>query len=143
VKVFGKNGKDSEPGEIAQAILDVIDEHNKNKANIDEDNDFWKFRGSLINMSFTIGYQPTVLLNQMIKANDRGISIFAGAGNKNKDAGNGYPCAQVQAKCVAAVDNTYNKAKFSNYGSVVDFIAPGKDISMCIDNLEVCFHIEC
>ena len=68
------------------------------------------------------------ILYQLIDANDAGISVYAAAGNDNVNAKNTYPCANVQTKCIAAVDNTYNKAKFSNFGSVVDYIAPGKDI---------------
>ena len=67
-------------------------------------------------------------------ANEAGISVFAAAGNKNEDASNTYPCAYPGARCIAAVDNTYNKASFSNYGSVVTFIAPGQDTRKCLSS---------
>jgi subtilisin family serine protease len=123
VKVLGKG---SDIGHIAQAILDIIKEHNENKKK--SGNGFWMFRGSVINMSLTWQGNAFGILYQLIDANDAGISVFAAAGNDNKDAKSYYPCANVQTRCIAAVDNTYNKAKFSNYGGVVNFIAPGKDI---------------
>lgn len=123
VKVLGKG---SRLRNIAQAILDIIDEHNENKKK--SGNGFWTFRGSVINMSLSWQGDGYAVLYQLIDANDAGISVFAAAGNKNVDAKSTYPCANVQTRCIAAVDNTYNKAKFSNYGGVVNFIAPGKDV---------------
>ena len=123
VKVLGKG---SDLGHIAQAIRDIITEHNDNKAK--SGNGFWTFRGSVINMSLTWQGNGFAVLYQLIDANEAGISIFAAAGNEDEDASNTYPCANVQTRCIAAVDNTYNKASFSNYGGVVNFIAPGNDI---------------
>jgi cerevisin len=129
VKIFDRHGREGTNAQVAQAVLDIIDEHKKNRAKTGEK--FWTFRGSIINMSWVLGDKPTVLLHQLIKANEWGISVFAAAGNENQDAHRSYPCANVQTRCIAAVDNTYNKASWSNYGSVVDFIAPGKDIRKC------------
>lgn len=126
VKIFNRSGRESSYSNVVQAVLDIIDEHKKNRAKTGEK--FWTFRGSIINMSFVLTDDGTVLLNQLIKANEWGISIFAAAGNENKDAHRSYPCANVQTRCIAAVDNTYNKASWSNYGGVVNFIAPGENI---------------
>ncbi|KAK5174880.1 uncharacterized protein LTR77_000016 [Saxophila tyrrhenica] len=92
-------GKGSNAGMLADAIVDITAEHNANKAKTD--GAFWDFRGSVICMAVSW--------------------------NNNIDASNTYPCAVPVARCVVAVDNTYNKYEDSNYGSNVNYIAPGVD----------------
>lgn len=62
-----------------------------------------------------------------------GISIFAAAGNVNQNSWYPriYPCVYSTVDCVGAVDNNYKKAWFSNYGSAVEYLAPGQDILSC------------
>jgi subtilisin family serine protease len=61
----------------------------------------------------------------VIDANDAGISLYAAAGNQGENDSDRFPCADPQVRCIAAFDKTYNKWKKSNYGSTIDFIAPG------------------
>ncbi|KAF2163842.1 hypothetical protein M409DRAFT_56957 [Zasmidium cellare ATCC 36951] len=129
VKVLNNlRGVNREIGDVAQAIIDVTAEHNANKAKARNSKDPWMFRGSVINMSFRWVGDGFGILYQLIDANNAGISVFAAAGNDGDDYGDSYPCANVQTRCIAAVDSTYNKWKPSNYGSMVDFVAPGKDV---------------
>lgn len=62
-----------------------------------------------------------------------GISVFAAAGNENKNVRNPwvFPCAYPQVDCIGAVDQNYRKADFSNYGAPIAYVAPGKDILSC------------
>lgn len=129
VKITNNNGKGGTKAQIAQAILDVIKEHNANK---DKDPDYkhdpFHFRGSLINLSLGWNGDAFAIFYQLKGANEAGIQVFAAAGNDNVDASNIYPCANVQTHCIAAVDDSYKKGWFSNYGSAVDYVAPGDKI---------------
>jgi subtilisin family serine protease len=68
---------------------------------------------------------------QVKDAVESGVSVFAAAGNENEDVGGSIttvPCAVPNIVCIGAADANYKKAKFSNYGLEVKYIAPGKDI---------------
>nr|POE93445.1 subtilisin-like protease 3 [Quercus suber] len=128
VKVVDNSGLVRDPGRVAQALIDITAEHIRNKKKAKSDPNPWNFRGSVINMSFTWLNHGSAVLYQLIAANAAGISVFGAAGNQNEDYGDRYPCANVQTRCIAAVDATYNKWKASNYGSTINFVAPGKNI---------------
>nr|POF14171.1 subtilisin-like serine protease pepc [Quercus suber] len=114
---------------LGQAITDVIKEHNANIAqNRDLKHDAFRFRGSRINLSLGLRNNPSLISDELDAAEKAGIAVFAAAGNDDADVRNTYPCATSKTHCIAAVDNTYHKASFSNYGSVIDYIAPGHDI---------------
>lgn len=123
---IANNQRQANSKQVAQALLDIIAEHKANKAKLHPD--FWDFRGSIINMSFGQIEDPMVLSSQVVAAEEAGIKIYASAGNNNIDAGRNrhYPCAYPGVSCIAAVDSSYRKTYFSNYGSVVDFLAPGE-----------------
>jgi subtilisin family serine protease len=125
VKVIGRGG---DGGRIAQAILHVAAEHRANKAAAAASDDPWKFRGSIINMSLTAVSTLYTFLYHVQEANESGVAVFAAAGNSDKNAFYTYPCAVPAVKCVAAVNATYQKASFSNFGLAVDYIAPGVKI---------------
>ena len=57
----------------------------------------------------------------------RGCVLVAGVGNDNS-AEPFYPAAYDQVIAVSAIDQTNNRASFSNYGSYVDFCAPGVNV---------------
>jgi subtilisin family serine protease len=129
VKVIDNEGKlPSNKARVAEAIRDIIAEHNKNKELAKTDPNPWNFRGSVINMSFSWVGLANAISYEVIDANDAGISLYAAAGNQAENFGDRYPCANPQVRCIAAVDNTYNKYKKSNYGSTVDFVAPGVEV---------------
>lgn len=67
----------------------------------------------------------------LIKAKQAGITVFVSAGNDRRDTSkdNSYPCSYFQTVCIGAVDWNYRFAdRYSNYGSSVDYLAPGTNI---------------
>lgn len=66
----------------------------------------------------------------MIAANEAGIAVFAAAGNSGQDSSQTvYPCSYPEVQCVGAVDSNYAFDRgYSNYGKVVEYLAPGTDI---------------
>lgn len=62
------------------------------------------------------------------KSVNTGIFVSAAAGNNNRPAGEYAPGAEPAVCTVGAVDREGNESTFSNYGSVVDILAPGQDI---------------
>jgi cerevisin len=79
-------------------------------------------------MSLIAGNDVWNFLMQVEAANRAGVHVFAAAGNSNTDAFHTYPCAVPAVDCVAAADAYYKRADFSNYGSSVNYVAPGVDI---------------
>lgn len=132
VKVLDDNGgMQRNHGNLVRALIDIIAEHKKNKSLYGSKPLSKQFRGSIINMSFRwVGFDAGGILDQIIAANEAGISVFVAAGNDNEDASDVYPCANPSARCIAAVDNTYHKMKSSNYGRSIQFVAPGYKVRM-------------
>ncbi|MBL8863846.1 MAG: S8 family serine peptidase [Planctomycetes bacterium] len=62
-------------------------------------------------------------------ARNRGLVIFAAAGNANSSAPS-YPAAYANVVSVAAVDQNSARAPYSNYHASVDLCAPGGDTSV-------------
>jgi subtilisin len=60
------------------------------------------------------------------RARQAGIVIVAASGNENTTCG--WPAAYPECVAVAAVDQTFGRAGFSNFGEAVDVAAPGVDI---------------
>jgi subtilisin family serine protease len=58
-----------------------------------------------------------------------GVSYAVAAGNDSADACNGSPSRVAAAMTIGATDNTDRKASFSNFGSCVDWFAPGVNIT--------------
>lgn len=70
---------------------------------------------------------PTIE-NAIRYAHSKGAIVIFAAGNSNDDAQYYYGGNSPYTICVAAVDSNFNKASFSNYGSIVDIAAPGVSI---------------
>ena len=84
-------------------------------------------KADVINMSFG-GYTSNREMKTAIEAaNDAGIICIASAGNDNRNQSH-YPAAYDTTMCISACDSNLKKTSSSNYGSAVDFTAPGKDI---------------
>lgn len=66
-------------------------------------------------------------------AHSQGVAVIAAAGNDNVN-GYFYPSAYKNAFGVAATTNSDLKASFSNYGTWVDFAAPGVSIYSLLNN---------
>jgi subtilisin family serine protease len=84
-------------------------------------------KGVVANMSLGGGYSAS--LNQaaasMIQS---GVFLAVAAGNDASDAANTSPASEPTVCTVGATDSSDNLSSFSNYGSVVDILAPGSDI---------------
>ena len=88
----------------------------------------------IINLSLgSTGLNDTLLENAVINARDNGVVIAASAGNDGSDNDGSpvFPCSYNYDNiiCVAALNQDYNLASFSNYGlTSVDVGAPGVNI---------------
>jgi subtilisin family serine protease len=58
-----------------------------------------------------------------------GVSYAVAAGNESEDACTGSPSRVAAAMTIGATDNTDRKASFSDFGSCVDWFAPGVGIT--------------
>lgn len=76
---------------------------------------------------------PTIE-NAIRYAHSKGAVVVFAAGNSNDDAQYYYGGNSPYTVCVAAVDSNFNRASFSNYGSVVDIAAPGVSIKSTVPN---------
>ncbi len=61
-------------------------------------------------------------------AKSKGAIVVAAAGNENSNVNNVYPAALTDVISVGATDVTKTRAYFSNFGTLLDFVAPGVDI---------------
>jgi subtilisin family serine protease len=83
--------------------------------------------GIVVNMSITGGY--SVAVNSAAAAMDSaGLFLAVAAGNFAEDASFFSPASESSACTVGATDSSDALASFSNYGSIVDVLAPGVDI---------------
>jgi len=69
----------------------------------------------------------TFLRNAVKEAIDNGIVVVAAAGNNNTNRPI-YPCSYDDVICVGAITNDGSFASFSNFGGMVDLLAPGDQI---------------
>jgi cerevisin len=87
-------------------------------------------RPSVVNMS--LGGQKNQLQNDAVDAvTAAGIHVVVAAGNDEKDAKDTSPASAPSAITVGACDINGRKWRFSNFGSVVDFFAPGSHVISC------------
>jgi subtilisin family serine protease len=87
----------------------------------------------IINMSLGGGANDPAMSAAVTRAQNANVLVVVAAGNQatNNDATPSYPCSFSQANllCVAALDQKYALATFSNWGtSSVDIGAPGTNI---------------
>ncbi|EZF29994.1 hypothetical protein H109_02234 [Trichophyton interdigitale MR816] len=88
---------------------------------------------AVLNLSISGG--KVVAANQAItNAAKAGIFVSVASGNDNQDATNKSPASAENVCCAAATTIRDEKAKFSNYGSVVKLYAPGQGITSATPN---------
>lgn len=81
----------------------------------------------IISMSLGSSQDPGASLqNAMKRARAAGIIIVAASGNENTHCG--WPAAYPEVIAVGAVDQSFGRAGFSNFGEELDIAAPGVDI---------------
>ncbi len=108
-KVLGDDGRGS-----IQPIIDAI---------------YWAIEQEvdIISLSLGASSDPGPSLHEaIIKAREAGIVIVAASGNENTNVS--YPAVYDEVISVGAVDQTFGRADFSNYGQELDVVAPGVDI---------------
>lgn len=85
----------------------------------------------IINLSFVGTGESATLATAIANAQAAGVLIVAAAGNENLDVDvtPQYPVCYDGVVGVASVNSQDVKSSFSNYGSCVDLVAPGENIS--------------
>lgn len=81
---------------------------------------------SIINLSLALDSYSALVAAAVDYANSRGVTVVAASGNTNSTVN--YPAALPQVIAVGAVDNSENRAFYSNYGSALDVVAPGNNV---------------
>lgn len=72
---------------------------------------------------------PLPQVHRAIKeAASKGIPVFVAAGNAGRTKDIFYPAAYQETIGIGAIDENFNRAKFSNTGRNLDFMAPGVNI---------------
>jgi len=110
VRVLDRRGSGSNSGVIAG--VDYVAANGSN--------------GDVANMSLGGGIS-TALDNAVISAASTGVKFVLAAGNESQDANNSSPARANgnNVYTISAMDINDNFAYFSNYGSPVDYCAPG------------------
>ncbi|USP81715.1 uncharacterized protein yc1106_08989 [Curvularia clavata] len=83
--------------------------------------------GAVANMSLG-GSKSTAVNSAAANAVTAGVFMAVAAGNDGRDAANSSPASEATVFTVGATDSSDRLASFSNYGSVVDILAPGVNI---------------
>lgn len=82
----------------------------------------------IINMSIGGDAEKSMYMSMMNRAAKEGIPVIAAAGNESTDVASCTPANIESSIAVSSVDSSGNLSSFSNYGSTIDFAAPGEDI---------------
>jgi len=80
------------------------------------------------NMSFGGSGSSEALHTAVQGLYNAGVTIAASAGNNRSNAAYFIPAAYAEVLCISALASGDKFASYSNYGSVVDLIAPGSDV---------------
>lgn len=120
---------------MAVRVLNAVGEGTT--ANIVSGINFAVSKGAkVINMSLGGNQSDTAFSNAITNAQNNGVLVIVAAGNEgynlNTAGKDSYPCEYTQDNivCVAALDQAYALADFSNYGATgVDVGAPGTNIA--------------
>ncbi|CAO2655571.1 Nn.00g043740.m01.CDS01 [Neocucurbitaria sp. VM-36] len=83
--------------------------------------------GAVANMSLG-GARSTAVNSAAANVVTAGVFLAVAAGNEAQDASNSSPASEATAYTVGATDSSDRLASFSNYGTVVDILAPGVSI---------------
>jgi serine protease len=76
------------------------------------------------------GSDPSPTYQDVIDAGvNQGVVFVIAAGNSNENAAKTIPCNQANVICVGATRISGSRSSFSNFGSVVDVMAPGGELS--------------
>lgn len=84
-------------------------------------------KADIINMSLGGRGLSRAMADAIADARAAGTIVVVSAGNDNTDAGVYSPAGEAGVVTVGAVDYSKRRASYSNYGSVVEVVAPGGD----------------
>ena len=84
-------------------------------------------KGVVVNMSLGGGFAQTIN-DAAAGIVDAGLFLAVAAGNEGVDAEGSSPASEPSACTVGATEEDDTLASYSNYGSVVDILAPGSEI---------------
>jgi len=82
----------------------------------------------VINLSLGGRYPSSILEDAVNYAYDAGVTVVAAAGNDNRSVS--YPAAYENCIAVGAVRYDETRSYYSNYGSALDLVAPGGDLTV-------------
>ncbi|KAK1762166.1 serine protease precursor [Phialemonium atrogriseum] len=116
VKVLNANGEGTNSGVIAGMNYVVSDARTRSCP-----------RGAVVNMSLGGGYSAAVN-DAAASITNAGIFLAVAAGNDAADAARSSPASAPSACTVGATTSNDQLASYSNYGSIVDILAPGTNI---------------
>ncbi len=86
-------------------------------------------KARVINLSLgSDGETEEYMLEAIDNAIANGVCVVAASGNEGQNAANISPANIPEVFTVGALDKNGNEALFSNYGELVDFIAPGYEV---------------
>lgn len=90
----------------------------------------WAIAQNVDFISMSLGSPIPVpqVLGAIREAHEKGIVIFVAAGNAGDTKEIFYPAAYKETISIGAIDEGMKRAKFSNTGHNLDFLAPGVDI---------------
>lgn len=117
VKVLDASGSGTTSGVVAGMDFVVSDEPSQDCPN-----------GSVVNMSLGGGVS-TAINEAAANIVSAGIFLAVAAGNEAVDASGSSPASEESACTVGATEKDDSLAYYSNFGSVVDILAPGTDIT--------------
>lgn len=84
-------------------------------------------KGAVANMSLG-GSKSTAVNSAAANVVSAGVFLAVAAGNEATDASGSSPASEATAYTVGATDSSDRLASFSNYGTIVDILAPGVSI---------------
>ncbi|ODA83519.1 hypothetical protein RJ55_02033 [Drechmeria coniospora] len=85
-------------------------------------------KGAVVNMSLG-GYKSKLVNDAAAAITNAGLFLAVAAGNDGADAANYSPASEPSACTVGATSKDDKLAKYSNWGKVVDVLAPGSNIT--------------
>lgn len=84
----------------------------------------------MINMSIGGDGEKEIYKNVLAIAKRRGVAVIAAAGNESQNVEACTPANIESTVAVSAVNKSKKLCRFSNYGSTIDFAAPGEGIQV-------------
>ena len=82
----------------------------------------------VVNLSCGADGQSLLYEDMLNQAEQSGVNIVVAAGNESQNVENVSPASIPYSITVSSIDKAFGFSSFSNYGSTVDFTAPGSNV---------------